>query len=121
MLYKMSLGDTSQSEEARVYPDCIENGYVCHDFAREVVRLAIFRSGWSRIWNRCVSELYGFIEYLYILVMAYLEIRGPGPLSADNLLVRLLSKDRGDEPSAAVPSAVTAWEEEERIFARSKG
>jgi 5-methylcytosine-specific restriction enzyme B len=34
-LFKMSLGDTSKSEEAWIYPDCIENGYVCIGFATE--------------------------------------------------------------------------------------
>lgn len=35
-LYKMSLGDTSQSEESWVYPECVEQGYVCHNFARGI-------------------------------------------------------------------------------------
>jgi 5-methylcytosine-specific restriction protein B len=35
-LFKMSLGDTSRSEDAWVYPDCIERGYVCHSFARGI-------------------------------------------------------------------------------------
>ena len=26
------LGDTTKSEESWVYPDCIENGYVCHGY-----------------------------------------------------------------------------------------
>lgn len=33
LLYKMSLGDSTKSEEAWIYPDCLENGYVCLGFA----------------------------------------------------------------------------------------
>lgn len=35
-LFKMSLGDTTKSEEDWIYPDCIENNYVCHGFARGI-------------------------------------------------------------------------------------
>jgi 5-methylcytosine-specific restriction protein B len=31
-LYKMSLGDSTKSEEAWIYPDCLENNYVCLGF-----------------------------------------------------------------------------------------
>ncbi len=36
MLFKMSLGDTTKSEEAWIYPDCIESGYVCHGYAQGI-------------------------------------------------------------------------------------
>ena len=32
-LYKMSLGDSTDKEEAWIFPDCLENGYVCLGFA----------------------------------------------------------------------------------------
>jgi len=32
LLYKMSLGDSTDSKEAWIYPDCLENGYVCLGF-----------------------------------------------------------------------------------------
>ncbi|MFN7987572.1 MAG: AAA family ATPase [Thermoanaerobaculia bacterium] len=35
-LFKMSLGDTTQSEKAWVYDDCLEHGYVCHNYAAEI-------------------------------------------------------------------------------------
>ncbi len=31
-LYKMSLGDSTRRDEAWIYPDCLENGYVCLGF-----------------------------------------------------------------------------------------
>lgn len=34
------------------------------------------------------DDLFGIVEYLYIVILAYLGIAGPGPLSLDNLLVR---------------------------------
>ncbi|MBP7676985.1 MAG: AAA family ATPase [Thermoanaerobaculia bacterium] len=35
-LFKMSLGDSTRSEEAWIYDDCLEHGYVCHNFAAEI-------------------------------------------------------------------------------------
>ncbi len=32
-LFKMSLGDSTRSDEAWIYDDCLEHGYVCHNFA----------------------------------------------------------------------------------------
>ncbi len=52
-----------------------------------------------------VSVLYGFIEYLYILLMIYLGVKGPGPLSIDYLLVRQLVEK---EEAGTAPSGVTA-------------
>jgi putative oxidoreductase len=34
------------------------------------------------------DDLFGIVEYLYIVILVYLGIAGPGPLSLDNLLVR---------------------------------
>jgi putative oxidoreductase len=33
-----------------------------------------------------LGALFGFIEYLYIVLLAYVIVEGPGPLSADALL-----------------------------------
>jgi len=35
-----------------------------------------------------VDDLFGIVEYLYIVILLYLGVAGPGPLSLDNLLVR---------------------------------
>lgn len=35
-LFKMSLGDTSKREEDWIYPDCIDNSYVCVGFAHKI-------------------------------------------------------------------------------------
>lgn len=35
-LFKMSLGDSTRSDEAWIYDDCVEHGYVCHNFAAEI-------------------------------------------------------------------------------------
>jgi len=34
------------------------------------------------------DDLFGIVEYLYIVILAYIGVAGPGPLSLDNLLVR---------------------------------
>ncbi len=35
-LFKMSLGDSTKSEESWIYADCLEHNYVCHDFASNI-------------------------------------------------------------------------------------
>ena len=35
-LFKMSLGDSTKSEDDWIYPECIENGYVCIGFAAAI-------------------------------------------------------------------------------------
>jgi putative oxidoreductase len=50
------------------------------------------------------SALYGFIEYLYILLMVYLGVQGPGPLSLDQLLVKRFVKP-AEEPGTATAAA----------------
>ena len=32
-LFKMSLGDSTNTKDDWIFPDCLENGYVCHGFA----------------------------------------------------------------------------------------
>ncbi len=48
-----------------------------------------------------VDDLFGIDEYLYIVLLVYLGVAGPGPLSLDRLLVRRVVRER--EPSAAGP------------------
>ena len=38
-----------------------------------------------------VDDLFGIVEYLYIVILIYLGVGGPGPLSLDNLLVRRMA------------------------------
>ena len=45
-----------------------------------------------------ISSLFTFIEYLYILLLVYLAVGGPGPLSLDRVLVKWLPA--GDEESS---------------------
>jgi len=42
-----------------------------------------------------ISSLFTFIEYLYILLLVYLAVGGPGPLALDRVLVKWLPP--GDE------------------------
>jgi len=37
-----------------------------------------------------IPDLFGFIEYLYIVLLVWLGVAGPGPLSLDRLLARRL-------------------------------
>jgi len=51
-----------------------------------------------------VDDLFGIVEYLYILILMYIGIGGPGPLSLDNLLVRRVAPKC--EPFTSSRSAV---------------
>ena len=58
-----------------------------------------------------ISSLFTFIEYLYILLLVYLGVNGPGPLSLDRLLVRFLpdgARESGRDVGALAPRARTA-------------
>src|SRR5213594_4013340 len=44
-----------------------------------------------------ISSLFTFIEYLYILLLVYLGVNGPGPLSLDQVLGKFIPA--GDEAS----------------------
>jgi putative oxidoreductase len=58
-----------------------------------------------------ISSLFTFTEYLYILLLVYLGVNGPGPLSLDRLLVRFLpagSEERAEGLGTAAPRARTA-------------
>jgi putative oxidoreductase len=39
-----------------------------------------------------VASLYGFVEYLYILLLLWLGVAGPGPISLDRLLAPALER-----------------------------
>jgi len=51
-----------------------------------------------------LGDLFGLVEFLYIVLLIWLGVAGPGPLSLDALLVRLVDPD--DLPS--VQSGVTS-------------
>jgi putative oxidoreductase len=51
-----------------------------------------------------VDDLFGIVEYLYIVILAYLGVAGAGPLSLDNLLVRRVTPHC--EPFVASRNAV---------------
>lgn len=48
------------------------------------------------------SDLFGIVEYLYIVLLGMLAAFGPGPLSIDELLARLLDRRAGVEPRPTV-------------------
>ncbi len=55
-----------------------------------------------------IPDLFTFIEYLYIVLLVWLGIAGPGPLSLDHLLGRRLSAPGGAPVvGASVPRART--------------
>jgi putative oxidoreductase len=54
-----------------------------------------------------LGALFGFIEYLYIVLLGYVAIEGPGPLSLDALLRRLLSARAGSGLGSTVRPAAT--------------
>jgi putative oxidoreductase len=41
-----------------------------------------------------LGDLFGLVEFLYIALLIWLGVAGPGPLSLDALLVRLVDPDR---------------------------
>src|SRR5436309_16105523 len=58
-----------------------------------------------------ISSLFTFIEYLYILLLVYLGVNGPGPLSLDRVLVRFLpdgARESGRDVGALASRARTA-------------
>lgn len=48
-----------------------------------------------------LSDLYGFIEYLYILLLVWIGVVGPGPLSIDKLLVKRFFPEEAETGAAA--------------------
>jgi len=57
-----------------------------------------------------ISSLFTFTEYLYILLLVYLGVNGPGPLSLDRVLVRFLPEGGHGAPEVGslAPRARTA-------------
>lgn len=57
-----------------------------------------------------LASLFGFIEYLYIVLLVWLGVAGPGPISIDAFLVRLLpghGREGRDTAGDGVASAGT--------------
>jgi len=54
-----------------------------------------------------LGDLFGFIEYLYIVLLAYVAIEGPGPLSLDALLRGRLAARTGSSLGSAVRPAAS--------------
>jgi putative oxidoreductase len=50
------------------------------------------------------SDVFGSIEYLYIVLLAWVAIAGPGPLSVDYLLGRFLARER--QPGSPTVTAI---------------
>lgn len=48
-----------------------------------------------------LGDLFGLVEFLYIVLLVWLGVQGPGPLSVDALLVRTLADE--DAPAPARP------------------
>jgi putative oxidoreductase len=68
-----------------------------------VMLVAIFTAKRADIGG--VSDLLGFVETLYVVLLSWLAIEGPGPLSIDRLLVRALGRDAVDRSNPAAPGA----------------
>jgi putative oxidoreductase len=56
-----------------------------------------------------LNDLFGFIEFLYVALLVWLGVSGPGTLSLDTLVVRMLrrpgSGPRARQPERVVPMA----------------
>ena len=51
-----------------------------------------------------LSDLLGFAETLYIVLLAWLVTAGPGPVSVDRLALRALGRSRGDPSAQRAPA-----------------
>lgn len=63
--------------------------------------VAIATAQWTNVES--FGDLYGLVEFLYIVVFAWIATSGPGPVSVDALLERTSSAN--DDALAAVSSA----------------
>src|SRR5881628_321377 len=52
-----------------------------------------------------ISSLFTFIEYLYVLLLVYLGVNGPGPLSLDRVLLRWLPAGDGEGSESSARAA----------------
>ncbi len=48
-----------------------------------------------------LGDLFGLIEYAYIALLIWLGVAGPGPLSLDHVLLRLVTARRDARPAGA--------------------
>lgn len=55
-----------------------------------------------------LDDLFGLSEYLYIVLLGWVAVAGPGPLSLDALLVRMGRRDAGARTASSVRAAVAA-------------
>jgi putative oxidoreductase len=55
-----------------------------------------------------LGDLFGLVEFLYIVLLVWLGIAGPGPLSLDALLVWLADPDRDRATAPELPSWATS-------------
>jgi putative oxidoreductase len=52
-----------------------------------------------------LSDLLGFVETLYIVLLAWLATAGPGAISLDRVLLRVLARSRSAESDRTQPAA----------------
>ncbi len=57
-----------------------------------------------------LGDLFGLIEYLYVTLLVWIGIAGPGPLSADALLVRVMRSRAASIPKPSAASAIRRYE-----------
>lgn len=57
-----------------------------------------------------LGDLFGLVEHLYIALLVWIGIAGPGPLSVDALLVRLFGDRVAALPDARPASAIGRYE-----------
>ncbi|MCC6848327.1 MAG: DoxX family protein [Deltaproteobacteria bacterium] len=62
-----------------------------------------------------LGDLFGLVEYLYIALLVWIGITGPGPLSVDALLVRLFGDGAAALPDARPASAIGRYERAARV------
>jgi len=55
-----------------------------------------------------LNDLFGLVEYLYIALLGWIAVAGPGPLSLDALLVRIGRRQAGTSATPRPHSAVAS-------------
>ena len=77
-----------------------------------VMVVAIATAQWKNVAG--LGDLFGLVEFLYIALLVWLGIAGPGPLSLDALLARVVTPDAAPSLSsglriAADPGRHVTW------------
>jgi putative oxidoreductase len=57
-----------------------------------------------------LGDLFGLAEYLYIALLVWIGVAGPGPLSVDALLVRLVGDRAASAPSSRARSSMGRYD-----------